>query len=177
MLTAIVQILVSLLPLFFGRQLFWLFVGVVGFFVGIVLGDAWFQANNQVVQLLIALGMGAAFAVLAIIIQRPMAMVAGFFALSSITLLLAGGFGFSGNGALLVALIAGVVGAVVVALTFDWALIVLSALNGAGGVSAGVLLLVPGLPQWAGVLLLLALAAVGIAFQSRGLEREPAQAY
>jgi hypothetical protein len=169
------QIVLSLLPLFFGRRLFWLFVGVVGFLVGVALSETFFEGQNEGLQLLPALGMGGLFALLAVAIQRPMAMLAGFFALGSIGLLLAKELGLAGGAGLLSALIVGIIGAILVALTFDWALIILSALNGAGGVSIGLLTLAPGLPGWSGLLITLVLTAIGISFQARDLERTPAR--
>jgi hypothetical protein len=163
------QIILSLLPLFFGRRLFWLFVGVVGFLVGVALSGTFFEGLNDGLQLLLALGMGVLFALLAVAIQRPMAMLAGFFALGSIGLLLAQELGLPGNRTLLLALVVGIIGAILVALTFDWALIILSAFNGAGGVSVGLLALAPELPGWAGLLITLVLTAIGITFQARDL--------
>jgi hypothetical protein len=172
MMVALSQIILGLLPLLFGRRLFWLFVGIVGFLAGVALSGMWLQGQNEWLQLLVAIVLGVICGWLAIVIQRPMAMVAGFLALGSVGLLLANGFGETGGVALLFALLLGIAGAVLVAMTFDWALIILSALNGAGSISAGVIMLVPALPDWVALILTVVLAAMGIAYQSRDLERK-----
>jgi hypothetical protein len=68
---------------------------------------------------------------LAIFVQRVAFILAGFFAGAYFALLLAHPLGVAGTG-LLLAVAGGVIGAIVVALLMDWAIIVLSCLVGAG---------------------------------------------
>ncbi|HVQ21300.1 MAG TPA: hypothetical protein VMS23_09670, partial [Terrimicrobiaceae bacterium] len=55
-MTPLAQILAGSALLLFGRRLFWLFVGVVGFIGGMRLGTEAFQGKPELVVLLIAVG-------------------------------------------------------------------------------------------------------------------------
>lgn len=133
--TLLLEIVIGAAVLFLGRQLFWIFVGAVGFVVGIFVGALWFSQFPEWPRLLLALGAGMVFALLAIVIQRPMAGLAGFVAMGLTAVLvfrLLGGQ-LSEQFAWLawpVFLVGGMVGAVVVFMGFDWGLIFLSALLG-----------------------------------------------
>lgn len=170
MLVPILQILLGLLPLLFGRQLFWLFVGITGFLIGILLGEALFPNLAPLLRLLISLGIGILGALLAVAIQVPMAMVAAFLALGGVGFLIANALAGPPWLRWVLFLGLGVLGAILVALYFDWALIIVSSLQGASAVTSGMLMLLPGRPVWLGVLVWAALLAVGIMFQSGNLE-------
>ena len=74
------NILAGLAVLFFGRRLFWLFVGCVGFIVGFELAGDMLQGQPEWVILVIALGVGVLGAIASIFLQRVFVVVAGFFA-------------------------------------------------------------------------------------------------
>src|SRR5205809_1723497 len=62
----------GLVVLLFGRALYWAFVAIVGFFVGMELAANWPWLNQQEqwVQLLVALGCGILGAIVGVLIQR-----------------------------------------------------------------------------------------------------------
>lgn len=168
MLAAIVQILVGLVSLLFGRRLYWLFVALAGFLFGLVLGQVLFNGQPEIVTFFLALVIGAGMAALALFIQRPIVALGGFVALGSLGVLLANALGMGGLGWVFF-LVAGIIGAVLVFQFFDWALIINSSLSGAGAVAAGAVVLLPLLGGWVEALLVIALAVGGIYYQAREL--------
>ncbi|MGA7216503.1 MAG: hypothetical protein WBX20_20055, partial [Terrimicrobiaceae bacterium] len=76
-LTPLAQILAGLALLLFGRRLFWVFVGVIGFIAGMRFGAEVVKGQPEVVILLIAVAMGLLAALLAVVLQRVAVAVAG----------------------------------------------------------------------------------------------------
>lgn len=148
-----------------GRRLFWLFVALVGFlmgmeFTGVILGD-----QPKWVMLFIGLGTGLIGALLAVLIERLAFALAGFYAGAYLALIGAHSFGIGGNSLLLFAF-GGLIGAILAALIMDWVIIVLSCLVGAGAVVIGL-----GLDPMMSLLVFVVLAGAGIFFQARGMAR------
>ncbi|MFQ5420288.1 MAG: hypothetical protein ACE5EY_07990 [Anaerolineae bacterium] len=152
-----------------GRQLFWLFVGGVGFVFGInfvkqVLTDA-----DDLTIVIAGLTIGLIGAILALVLQRLAVNIAGFFAGGilavnlSQTLELAHG----GGNLLFVFVVGAVIGLVLVTVLFDWALIVLSAVTG-----TAVILQTFTLARPTALFLYVALTAVGITIQARHMKQE-----
>src|SRR5262245_24203633 len=77
---SILRILAGLLLLFFGRRLFWLFVGIIGFVAGMTFGAQFFAGQPEWVVLLIAIVCGLIGIVIAVFLQRFAVAVAGFLA-------------------------------------------------------------------------------------------------
>jgi hypothetical protein len=127
------MIVLGLIMLVFGRRLFWLFVAVVGFLVGMEFTNILLVDQPLGVQLLGGLAAGLLGALLAVFFQRIAFVLAGFFAGAYFAILLAHPLGIAGTG-LLLPVVGGVIGAVVAALLMDWAIIVLSCLVGAGAI-------------------------------------------
>jgi hypothetical protein len=127
------MIVLGLIMLVFGRKLFWLFVAIVGFLVGMEFTKLLLADQPIWVQLLGGLVAGLLGALLAIFVQRIAFILAGFFAGAYFALLLAHPLGVAGA-SLILAVACGVIGAIVVALLMDWAIIVLSCLVGAGAI-------------------------------------------
>jgi len=125
------MIVLGLIMLVFGRKLFWLFVAIVGFLVGMEITKLLLVDQPIWVQLLGGLVAGLLGALLAIFVQRFAFILGGFFAGAYFALLLAHPLGVAGA-SLILALAGGVIGAIVVALLMDWAIIVLSCLVGGG---------------------------------------------
>lgn len=134
----VIRVLAGLGLLTLGRKLFWLFVALVGFEFGFFIAERFFQrsAND-----LLALGIGVLFgivaALIAIFLQQLAIYVGGFLAGGTILVQLLEMFGLGGprlENVLLVVVfvVGGIIGAVVMMYLFDWALIVLSSLAGAG---------------------------------------------
>jgi Domain of unknown function (DUF4203) len=165
-----VHIVAGLILLILGRQLFWVFVAVLGFVVGMDLATQLLPGGGHLVVLAVALGAGVLGAVLARSFYSLAMAVAGFLAGGRIGIaLLAMWAPSSAPVTWLVFAVAGAIGAVLLLIVFDWALIVLSSLLGAG-------LIVPQLPTspQTSALLLVALVIAGIAIQAGMLRRRPA---
>jgi len=165
--TPIAALLVGIVLLLFGRRLFWLFVGVIGFMAGwyFVLGRHGPTAGG----LLIAVLAGLVGLVLALVVQKVAVALAGFFVGAYLVANLLGWpLPPLRPTEQLVLLLAGVVAAFLALALFDLALILFSAIAGAGLILDNVHLRVGGNVR---LLLLVVLAAVGAAFQARWLER------
>jgi hypothetical protein len=151
----------GLILLVLGRKLFWLGVGVLGFFLGMEFAGVLFVDQPQWVMLLMGLGAGLLGAILAIVAERVAFALAGFYAGAYLALIAAHSFGAVGQGTLWLA-VGGVIGAVVAALIMDWAIIVLSSLAGAGAIVGAA-----GLGETTGTLVFVILTAVGAAVQAK----------
>lgn len=131
-----VAVALGLVLLFFGRKLFWVFVGVFGFLAGVQIAGRVAHGQSELILLLIALGLGALGAILAIVLQRIAVAVAGWFAGGYLAIRFVTASGWQGESAFRIAFIVGaVLAAIIVSVLFDWALIFLSALTGAVVVS------------------------------------------
>ncbi len=160
--------LVGVLLLAFGRRLYWLFVGGIGFVVGLWVVNGLSDRPPDLPSLLIALGAGVVGAILALLLQRFAVAVAG---------LLAGAWlgaelwravaSLPPTTPWLPAVLGGVVGALLSATLFDAVLIVLSSLVGAALLAE---LFGGRRPTQAVVFVLLTL--LGVVFQSRSRRRE-----
>jgi hypothetical protein len=131
--SALLGLVAGALLLIAGRRLFWLFVGLVGFFVGLRFAPIVLSGQPEWMQWLVAALFGLAGMFLAIVLQRAAVAIAGF---------LVGGFfvadlfgiDFSQPelAELLIFVVSGIVVAVLALWLFEGALIVLSSLMGAG---------------------------------------------
>jgi hypothetical protein len=119
--------------LFFGRKLFWLFVGILGFLAGSRLGAIWLAGYPAWTVLGTSFLLGLGGALLAVFFERLAFALAGFYC----GVFLAAGLSIETglfSQSILLLLAGGLVGAVLAALIMDWALSALSALAGAGAV-------------------------------------------
>jgi hypothetical protein len=165
---AIPQILVGLALAVLGRKLFWLFVAGVGFLAALAIASRFLQGSPE--WLVIGLGILAALvgALLAVFVQKVAIAVAGFVGGGFLLVGILNLIGFDpGRLAWLAFLVGGILGAILLAVAFDWALIVLSSLAGAALVTEAV---APG--QMASVILYLGLLVLGIVVQGALLHRE-----
>lgn len=135
-----INILVGAVLLLFGRRLFWLFVGCIGFIVGFEMAGALFPGQSQLLIFLIAVGIGFLGAIAAIFLQRLVVGIAGFFA---------GGYFLSAASMALLHshqpaiqwmafCIGGIIAAILTMTLLDPALIILSSLAGATAISQNV---------------------------------------
>ena len=158
--------------LIFGQRLFWLFVGGVGFWIGLQWAPNLLHGQSETVILVAALVLGLICAVLATLLQHLAVGVAGFVVGGYATYQLATAFSWHLPGSMpswLFFVIGGIIGAVLIAALFDWALIVFSSLAGAALIVQNLqkaLSLGSGL--W--LLLLIVLLVVGILIQG-GMKR------
>ena len=159
-------ILVGLVLLGFGRRLYWAFVAGVGFLTGLALGPRRLPGQSDWMILAVAVVLALAGAVLAVVAKKLVIALVGFFAGGGIALLLLRQHGLTGDlPAWVVYLVGGIVGLVLVRILFEWALIVLSSLAGAGLIVAGVEGRVA-LSQALAFLLVIAVAMIGVIAQA-----------
>jgi hypothetical protein len=167
-----VTVLLGIVMLLFGRTLYWAFIAIAGFLVGMALADQWLADKDQWIRILAAVGAGVVGAVLGIFIQRLAFAIGGFFAGGYLATAIATQMHAPGDPNIWL-IAGGVLGAIVAALVMDWAIIILSSLAGATAI----------LSPFAGKLgdqlfpvLFVALAVIGIIFQGRRLIRPIAPA-
>ena len=172
------EILIGAALLVFGRQLFWLFVGGVGFLAGFHFASQALQGQPQWVILLIALGVGLAAAIISIFLQRAVVAIAGFFAGGSFLYDLAEAvqpdrqptFGW------VAFIVGGLVGAVLVTALLDPALILLSSLTGAAAIAQNVPLPTAGQGVLFVVLLIMGIVIQAVQYQRTRVPPPPAPA-
>lgn len=131
-LAVIIQILLGISVLFLGRKLFWLFVGVTGFIAGALLAELLFRGGSGWLVFIVALACGVLGALLAVVLQRLAIAFSGFLAGGYISVVLVRHWGWITHahpwGPFV---IGGIIGAILLSIIFDPALIVLSSLVGA----------------------------------------------
>jgi hypothetical protein len=158
--------LVGLLLLVLGRRLYWLFVAGVGFLYGLKLAPLLMPEQSETVFVIVALVLALVGALVAVIATKLVLGIVGFAAGGGIAVLLLGNLGIDSSVVTLAAfLIAGLIGAVLLLVLFDWTLIVLSSLAGASLIVTSVERLLQ-IPPVAGTALVLVLAAVGALIQA-----------
>jgi len=153
--------------LLFGRKLFWLFVGVIGFLIGAQIA-ARFIRGPELLTIGAGLLLGIIFAVLAIFVQTLAIGVAGFlgggYILLSLGALLGLDRGLSGG---ILFIIGGAIGVALIVWLFDWALISISALTGSSMIVDAFRL-----GRGAAALIFLILLLIGVAVQGAALNAE-----
>ena len=165
----IIQLVVGAIQLLLGRKIFWLMVGIMGFILGLFL--TLYVVDWPVwLKLLVGLGVGLVFSVLAVFIQKPMAALFGFFAFGLAVAILAQMWGVAKESPLfwVIFVVGGLVGVILVFALFDWALIIGTSLSGAGTVVAalnGMLNIQKS--SLVALALFLILVLIGITYQSR----------
>jgi hypothetical protein len=157
----IVTIIAGLAVLLLGRQLFWLFVGVAGFAAGFELATNFLGSQSDGMILLVAVLVGVIGALVAVFFRYIAVAVAGFASGAYLGTLLLPVLQTDSAWIFWIFFITGgVIGAALLVLLFDWALIGLSAVTGAS-------MLVP-LTDWSPtlkILLFIVLVVVGIVVQ------------
>lgn len=174
-LSPLVNFIIGLAVLLFGRQLFWLFVAAAGFVLGVMFAPQLLPGQPDWLILLVALVLGLVGALLAVVVQQIAVALAGFIfgGYVLLSLLTALGLGVT-PWEWLVFIVGGIIGAALVLSLFDPALIGLSALVGASLVVeavklSGMAVLTPPLDM----ILWVILFVIGIAVQAGLLLRQP----
>lgn len=138
----LVKVLVGAPLLVFGRRLFWLFVGGVGFVAGITLAPYIFGTQVTWKHYLLALVTGIVCAILATFLQRVAILLVGLLAGGYLAVNLAKMLSMdsltSGEYYILLLVAGAILGAVLMAAIFEWALVVISSLTGALLIAQGV---------------------------------------
>jgi hypothetical protein len=158
-----VQILVGAVLLILGRKLFWVFVGAAGFLVGLNFAEGMLAGRPSWMVLTVALALAILGAVLAIFLQKVMVAIAGFLigGYLMLELLRAASISTPHSWAWAAYVMGGIIGAVLVLILFDWALIILSSLAGAVLITQHLYL-----GSLTAVILTLALLTIGIIVQA-----------
>lgn len=159
---------VGLSLLGFGRKLFWLFVGCAGFAAGFTIVPQIWRIPSEVIILVVSIGAGIIGALLAIFFQRVAVGLGGFAAGGYIAMSLLNGFGVQTNQMVWIVLFgSGIIGALLLFVIFDRALIVLSSISGASLLAQAVQL--HPTVEWVSFFMLL---VIGVAFQSMWLRKD-----
>jgi hypothetical protein len=128
----ILGILIGTSMLFFGRRLFWLFVGAAGFIFGIHVARLLLHGRPEWATIALALAAGLLGALLAMFLQRFAIAAAGFVLGGYVLPWFVGQKGWgTGHSYWIPVLIGGIAGLLLVSVLFDWALIILSSVSGA----------------------------------------------
>jgi len=117
--------------LIFGRKLFWLFTGGIGFFLGYTFAPRIFpnQASNVILTIAIVMGLIGIF--LAVLVKSAAIRIAGFAAGAYIIYSFLPMVNIElGNVYWLVVIVGGVLGAILAGTALDWALILLTSACG-----------------------------------------------
>jgi Domain of unknown function (DUF4203) len=168
-LTPLAQILAGVALLLFGRKLFWVFVGVIGFIAGMRFGAEIVKGQSEAIILLIAVGMGLLGALLAIVLQRVAVALAGGLAGGMLAMQIVAMLGSTSEPARWIFFLVGaVLAAILVLAVFDWALIILSALSGAHLVSEAL-----PIDHTVQLIVIVILFVIGVLLQARMLGVNP----
>ena len=159
-MSPIVAIAAGAVLLVAGRRLFWLFVAITGFFVGVEVARNLLAGEPQWAVWAFAAGAGIVGAVLAMVFERVAFALAGFYAGGYLAIVAAQALHVD-TAELAVFVMAGLLGAVLATLVMDWAIIVLSGLVGAGLIVGSL-----GLDSLRGAILAGVLVAGGVLVQA-----------
>jgi hypothetical protein len=167
MFSAGVIIIIGLAALFLGRKLYWLFVGLAGFLLGVILSEIVMGDSAIWSRLLVALVFGLLGVLLAYFAKRLAIAVAGFIIGAFVPLLILNALGLEfATWTWVVAIMGGILGVILVSLLFDVGLILLSSLGGAALVVGAL-----DLSDEIRLGLYILLAIVGVVFQFATIRR------
>ena len=162
----IVGALIAVVP-FFGRKLFWLCVAAVGFAAGVEIAPHLIHEPSPLLALTVALVLGLIGALLALFLQKIAIAVLGFLAGGKLAGAIAAAFFVHyAQHSTIIFVIGGIIGAVLLLVVFDWALIVLSSLIGAHLIQSAIVL-----PSSGSTIVFIGLAVIGVLVQATALRR------
>lgn len=161
----VISALIGAVVLFFGRKLFWLCVAAVGFAAGVELAPYLVQQPSPLLALTFALVLGFLGALLAIFLQKIAIALAGFLTGGKLATAIAATF-FVQHAMYfgITFLIGGIIGAVLLLMLFDWALIFLSSVAGAYLIQGAIVL-----PSSGTTILFIVLVVIGVITQATAL--------
>lgn len=160
----ILNLILGAIILLFGRSLFWAFVAIVGFLIGLQLGQLLAADQAMGLQVLFGVALGVIGALVAIFAQRVAFAIAGFYAGGYLGVAVAQSITLPSD-PLVWFVAGGVIGGLVAFVVMDWAIVVLSSFVGAGAITAAL-----GADSTTSGILFVVLAAIGIIFQGRRLQ-------
>ena len=164
---SILNALIGIGLLFFGRRAFWLFVAAAGFVAGLSLANRLVQGPEWV-GLVAGLVIGLLAALLAVFLERfaislAAFLVGGYIALQVLPMLNLEGSWWT---TVLTFIIGGVIGVILVGMFLDWALISLSSLAG-----SALILETLNLSGGIAMVVFIILVVIGVVFQSKELRQ------
>ena len=163
----IVGALIGAVILFFGRKLFWLCVAAVGFAAGVEIAPHLVQEPPPLLALTVALVLGLIGALLALFLQKIAIAVLGFLAGGKLAGAIAAAFFVQyAEHSTIIFVIGGIIGAVLLLVLFDWALMVVSSLVGAHLIQSSIVL-----PPSGSTIVFIGLAVLGVLVQATSLRR------
>ena len=128
----VINIIIGAFLLLLGRYSFWLFVGCIGFAVGLQYAPLLLDIKSPVILIALSALTGFVGAVLAVVVQKIAIALAGFAGGAYITTNLLKVMGLEWENLFwLLFVVGGIIGAIVLFKVFDWALIVVSSFAGA----------------------------------------------
>jgi hypothetical protein len=167
---AIVGALIGIIILLFGRKLFWLCVAAVGFAAGVEIAPHLVHEPSPLLALTVALFLGLIGALLALFLQKIAIAVLGFLAGGKLAGAIAAAFLVQySQYSTITFVVGGIIGAILLLVLFDWALIVVSSLIGAHLIQSTIVL-----PAIGSTIVLIGLAIIGILVQAAWLRRSQA---
>ncbi|MCA9392954.1 MAG: hypothetical protein KC900_02015 [Candidatus Omnitrophica bacterium] len=153
---------------FFGRNLFWFFVGVAGFLAGYEIASQTMISADFITLMIVAAVAGVLGMILAVVLQKAAVVVAGFLTGALIAMDVCMRILVLASGWEIPTLIGGMLGGVIGLMFLDWALIFLSSLLGAAIVVRPYLYW--GIETQA--IAFVALTVLGMAIQAQSLEKK-----
>ena len=166
--TPLMYAVIGILLLVAGRKFFWFFVGAVGFIAGFTLADHILGIESLITSLSVGIIIGAIGVVIALFLQGFAIFVSGFLAGSYIAYMIVTSFGIVSQEMFWISYIGGgIIGAILLFLLFDWALIILSSVAG-GSIITESFILEPMMETAIAIIL----ALVGIFIQAKILLKE-----
>jgi hypothetical protein len=166
----IVGALIGIVILFFGRKLFWLCVAAVGFAAGVEIAPHLVHEPSPLLALTVALVLGLIGALLALFLQKIAIAVLGFLAGGKLAGSIAAAFFVQyAQYSTIIFVVGGIIGAILLLVLFDWALIVVSSLIGAHLIQSTIVL-----PPSGSTIVFIGLTILGIVVQAASLRRSQA---
>lgn len=163
----IVGVLIGIVILFFGRKLFWLCVAAVGFALGVEIAPQLVNEPSSLLALVIAIVFGLLGALLALFLQKIAIAMLGFLAGGKLATAIAAAFFVRyAQYSTIIFVVGGVLGAILLLLVFDWALIVVSSFIGAYLIESAIVL-----PPTGSTLVFVGLALLGMLVQAASFRR------
>jgi hypothetical protein len=163
----ILSVVIGAVVLLFGRKLFWLCVAAIGFAAGVTLASHLVSEPTPLLQLTFAILLGFIGALLALFLQKLAIGLAGFLAGGRLAVGLVATFMTQyASYYWLTFIIGGLIGAILLLMLFDWALIFISSLIGAHLIASAITL-----PPTGAVLLFTALLLLGVLIQTASMRR------
>jgi Domain of unknown function (DUF4203) len=164
---AIVGALIGVVILLFGRKLFWLCVAAVGFAAGVEIAPHLVNKPSPLLALTVALALGLVGALLALFLQKIAIAVLGFLAGGKLAGAIAAAFFVQyTHYSTIIFVVGGVIGAILLLVLFDWALIVVSSLIGAHLIQSTIVL-----PASGSTIVFIGLTIIGILVQAASLRK------